>query len=269
MTSVGFAILVFALFKPFGMGDLGWIVYIHLAVIWVLGIGGCYVTEAILKYILHMPASFDQGAEYIIRRNLRFQLINTPLMTLMVCVYLHFAMSAHGLPSPLTWLGYLSMLFILAFCSFTIGVYWRFKYRIQYLTAELAETKKLNERIETIKASKNNSITLYGTTSESVTLDIANLLYIESIGNYVKVIYLDTKNMLTSQMLRSTSKQMEETLKDYPMVVRCHRAFLVNLAQVEKIISQSGTMQLLIKHSHDTLPVSRSNIAQVKAAFAH
>ena len=53
----------------------------------------------------------------------------------------------------------------------------------------------------------------------------------------------------------------------YPMIVRCHRTFLVNLQQVELIISKSGTVQLLIKHCHDYLPVSRSNIAQIKEAL--
>jgi DNA-binding LytR/AlgR family response regulator len=62
-------------------------------------------------------------------------------------------------------------------------------------------------------------------------------------------------------------KQMEETLHEYPMIGRCHRAFLVNLGQVEHIGSHSGSTQLLIKHCHESLPVSRSNMAQVKAAI--
>ena len=62
-------------------------------------------------------------------------------------------------------------------------------------------------------------------------------------------------------------KQMEETLKDYPMIVRCHRAFLVNLGQVERIVSHSGSTQLLIKYCHESLPVSRSNMSQVKATI--
>ena len=60
---------------------------------------------------------------------------------------------------------------------------------------------------------------------------------------------------------------MEDDLRAYPMIVRCHRAFLVNLQQVEEIVSRSGAMQLLIKHSHDFLPVSRSNMTQVKEAI--
>jgi DNA-binding LytR/AlgR family response regulator len=68
-------------------------------------------------------------------------------------------------------------------------------------------------------------------------------------------------------MLRATSKQMEDDLKDYPMIVRCHRAFLVNLGQVEKIVSKAGSMQLVMKYNHEVIPVSRSNMSQVKNAI--
>ena len=99
-----------------------------------------------------------------------------------------------------------------------------------------------------------------------MTLPISDLLFIEAVGNYVKVCHLRDGQVRTD-MLRVTMKQMEETLQGYPMVVRCHRAFLVNLGQVEQIISHSGSTQLLIKHCHESLPVSRSNMAQVRAAI--
>ena len=86
------------------------------------------------------------------------------------------------------------------------------------------------------------------------------------MGNYMKVSHLRNE-LVRTDMLRATMKQMEETLQDYPMIVRCHRAFLVNLGQVEQIVSHSGSTQLLIKHCHESLPVSRSNMAQVKAAI--
>ena len=57
--------------------------YVHCIDIWLLGVGGCYVTEAILR-LSHMPASLDRGVDYIIRRNLWFQLINTHLLALIV-----------------------------------------------------------------------------------------------------------------------------------------------------------------------------------------
>ena len=80
-------------------------------------------------------------------------------------------------------------------------------------------------------------------------------------------IYQLSEGQVCADMLRATSKQMEDDLRAYPMIVRCHRAFLVNLQQVEQIVSRAGTMQLIIKHCQESLPVSRSNMAQVKEAI--
>ena len=177
---------------------------------------------------------------------------------------------------------YLETLVIIAFLSFAIGLYWRFKFRSKYLAMELEETRLLNEQLKEIQSEKTSEkplqqtpdstvcqsqdLTLTGTTNESVTLQISDLLFIEAVGNYVKVNHLRNDQVHTD-MLRATMKQMEETLLPYPMIVRCHRAFLVNLGQVEQIISHSGSTQLLIKHCHESLPVSRSNMAQVRAAI--
>jgi DNA-binding LytR/AlgR family response regulator len=59
-------------------------------------------------------------------------------------------------------------------------------------------------------------------------------------------------------------KQMEDELQDYSMIVRCHRAFMVNLGQVEQISSNSRAMQLVMRHSQDAIPVSRSNVNKLK-----
>jgi hypothetical protein len=271
VASTAFVTLALAVFKPFGLDAWHWQAYVHLAIIFLLGVAACMLTDVVLKYVVRMPRSYDHGASYIIRRNLWFQLINTPLIALAICLYRHFVLSNSVEGNLLSWSNYLETLIIIAFCSFVIGLYWRFRFRSLYLAAELEEVRQLNEQLSKVKEEgsevEGGAVTLAGTTSESITLSVDDLLYIESVGNYVKVCYLDAGRMPALQMLRATSKQMEETLKEYPMVVRCHRAFLVNLQQVEKIVSQSGTMQLKMRHTGDILPVSRSNTAQVKAAF--
>ena len=275
LVSVAFAILAFAVFQPLGMDKLGWLLYVHLLAILLLGVGVCYVSELILTYLLHKPSASDKGVDYVIHRNLWFQLINTPLMALMVCLYLHFEMSAKGLPSPLNPKGYATMLMVLAFCSFAIGLYWRFKYRSRYLAMELEEARVLNEALKKLQPkvsgqqelitseTASDIITLAGTTNENVTLCVSFLLYIEAVGNYVKVCHL-IDGQVRTDMLRATSKQMEQTLQAYPMVVRCHRAYLVNIMQVEQVVSRSGTTQLMMKPNHESIPVSRSHMAAVK-----
>ena len=280
--STTFIVVALAVFKPFGLDAWQWQAYVHLVALGVIGFFICMLTDIILKYVVKMPRSFKKGAEYIIRRNLWFQFINTPLVALGICLYRHFVLSDRVEGNQLSVVNFLETLAIIAFCSFAIGLYWRFQFRSKYLAMELEETRLLNEQLKEIQSEKpseeplqqapestvapSQELTLTGTTNESVTLQISHLLYIEAVGNYVKVNHLRDGQMHTD-MLRATMKQLEETLLPYPMVVRCHRAFLVNLGQVEQITSHSGSTQLLIKHCHESLPVSRSNMAQVKSAI--
>ena len=280
VVSCAFMVLAIAIFKPFGLGVWQWQAYIHLLSIFALGLLSCFLTEIILRYVIRMPRSYDRGVSYIISRNLRFQCINTPLVSLLICLYRHYAMSDLVEGNKLSLTNYLETLVIIAFLSFAIGLYWRFKFRSRYLAAELEETKLLNEQLKKLQretspapsSSRGGSITqeeskgiltLTGTTNESITLEIPNLLYIEAVGNYVKVCQLKDDDVHTT-MLRATMKQMEDELQAYPMIVRCHRAFMVNLGQVEQISSNSRAMQLVMHHSHDAIPVSRSNVSKLK-----
>lgn len=285
-----FVILALAIFKPFGLDMWQWEAYIHLLNIFVMGVVVCMFSDLVMKYIVGMPSSHDQGVDYIIRRNLWFQFINTPLVAFMICLYRHFILSNKIEGNQLSVSNFLETLLIIAFCSFAIGLYWRFKYRSRYLAAELEETRLLNEQLQKIRQTallpasvpydavtkeqkeaaislpQNAVIKLTGTTNDSISLQISDLLYVEAVGNYVKVFHL-CEGKVRTDMLRATSKQIENDLRAYPLIVRCHRAFVVNLQQVEQIISKSGSMQLLIKHCHDYLPVSRSNISQVKESI--
>ena len=276
IVSTAFIILALAIFKPFGLEVWQWQAYVHLLALFVLGLFGCFLTEVILKYIVRMPRSYDRGVSYIISRNLRFQCINTPLVSLLICVYRHFAMSDLIEGNKLSVTNFLETLVIIAFLSFTVGLYWRFKFRSRYLAAELEETRLLNEQLKKLQTSEQDiqptqeddtnpasQITLEGNTNEHVNLEISDLLYIEAVGNYVKVVLLREGEVHTN-MLRATMKQMEDQLQAYAIIVRCHRAFMVNLNQVEHISSNSRAMQLVMRHSHDAIPVSRSNYIKLK-----
>ena len=279
LVSTAFIVLALAIFKPFALEVWQWQAYVHLLCIFALGLLSCTITEFILKFVVRMPRSYDRGISYIISRNLRFQCINTLLVALLICLYRHFAMSGLVEANKLSVGNYLETLMIIAFLSFAIGLYWRFKFRSRYLAAELEETRQMNEQLKKLQREASapseekgekitleelsDTLTLTGSTNESVSVEISNLLYIEAVGNYVKVTQLRDGEVHTN-MLRATMKQLEDTLQAYPMIVRCHRAFMVNLAQVEQISSNSRAMQLVIRHSHDAIPVSRSNVNKLK-----
>lgn len=269
--SVGFIVLTLGIFKPFGLDADELEIYIHLFAIFVMGMACCALTEIILKYVVRMPRSMDKGVSYIISRNLRFQLINTPLVSFVICLYRNYALCTHNPENHLSVANFLETLVILSFCSFIVGLYWRFKFRSRFLQLELEELRVMNDQLktlgdaeaETVEEVRDEQVTLCGTTSDTVTLDISNLLYIETVGNYVKVYHL-AEGKICVDMLRVTSKLVEEQLASFPQVVRCHRAFLVNLSQVEQIVSRAGSVQLVISHCSESIPVSRSNIAQIR-----
>jgi len=304
IVSCAFIVLAIAIFKPFGLEVWQWQAYVHLLAIFALGLLSCSLTEIILRYVVRMPRSYERGVSYIISRNLRFQFINTPLVSLLICLYRHFVMSSVVDGNKLSVGNYLETLVIIAFLSFAIGLYWRFKFRSRYLAAELEETRLMNEQLKKLQREASaapsegkderdaqekskGTITLTGNTNESVTLEISDLLYLEAVGNYVKIVSKREKSEpdlisereqsrptvkvtqlrdggVRSHMLRATMKQMEDALQNYPMIVRCHRAFMVNLGQVEQISSNSRAMQLVMRHTHDAIPVSRSNSYKLK-----
>ena len=120
-----------------------------------------------------------------------------------------------------------------------------------------------SERQSNENRSLSGTITLSGSTKESVTLHPDNILYLESIGNYIKVVYLAGDNVKSKQ-LRNTLGQMEQELKSYSGIVRCHRAYMANFAFVTSVEGNSQGLQLHLRHINETLPVSRSYIKSIR-----
>ena len=292
--SISFTLITLAVFKKCGLDLTDLTCYGHMVLILLLSLMTSQVADLTLKYLLRLPPSFDQGVSYILRRNLIFQLINTPLVALMLTFYFHYLLGDRIEDNSISWHNYLETLAIISFCAVLLGFYWRIHFRSRFLKMELRETRQMNEDLkrlqqEAIRRAEQaettlsqqtvpeavaptstpapSHIVLTGTTNETVSLSVADLLYVEAVGNYVKVYHLRADGTVRSDMLRATSRQIETDLTAYPTIVRCHRAFLVNLQQVEQIVSQSGAMQLNIKHCQESIPVSRSNISQIKEAL--
>lgn len=134
--------------------------------------------------------------------------------------------------------------------------------KLQQQNHKTEETSLSDEEVNPCQS----TIVLTGTTNDTIKLQLQDVIYLEAVGNYVKVFQLQD-GVVKNEMIRSTLKQIEQQLSVCPMIVRCHRAFLVNLQQVERILSKSSSMQLLMKHCNETIPVSRSNMAQIKEAI--
>lgn len=137
------------------------------------------------------------------------------------------------------------------------------------LKRNLNSSKEINQILsERIKISpiKEDLITLNKSTKESISIRPDDILYLESEGNYVNVHYRQDEKV-TYKQIRSTIKQMEETLQNHPMFIRCHRAFIVNINYISNAEGNAQGYQLTLSNVPLEIPVSRTYLKNIKDAL--
>lgn len=123
----------------------------------------------------------------------------------------------------------------------------------------------LSERIN-ISPKQEDLITLNKSTKESISIRPEDILYMESEGNYVNVHYRQDEKV-TYKQIRSTIKQMEESLQNHPMFIRCHRAFIVNINYISNAEGNAQGYQLTLSNVPLEIPVSRTYLKNIKDAL--
>jgi hypothetical protein len=102
---------------------------------------------------------------------------------------------------------------------------------------------------------------------DTVTLDAAQLLYVESSDNYCTVVY-QKNSQLVKPLLRSSLSRMEGQI-NRPRIVRCHRSYVVNLDRVERVTGNAQGYRLHLANGLVQVPVSRQYndtlVAELKA----
>lgn len=120
----------------------------------------------------------------------------------------------------------------------------------------LAESAKQEEK-SSVKA--DAILTLHGNTKTdtSLSVNIGQLYYVESDANYLQVALLED-GQLEKKSIRMTLKQFEEATQDFPKLIRCHRAFIVNMNHVTYFEGSASKGELHFDFIADVVPVSRT-----------
>lgn len=84
-----------------------------------------------------------------------------------------------------------------------------------------------------------------------------DLLFAKADGNYV-MIYILEDGFLKSELKRISLKQLEIQLVAYPYLLRCHRAYLLNVKRVVKLSGNSQGYLISFDRTEDKVPVSRA-----------
>jgi DNA-binding LytR/AlgR family response regulator len=136
--------------------------------------------------------------------------------------------------------------------------------KAQMLQQNLREAIKTNQELQKIQTLKKeskesiktaNTITLYSDTSESLTFNLPDLLFVEADDNYSTVIWKEGE-ALQKKLLRVNLKNLESQL-DNSFMLRCHRSYIVNVNAIHAISGNTNGYKLKINGSDFSIPVSR------------
>lgn len=90
-----------------------------------------------------------------------------------------------------------------------------------------------------------------------------NILYIESLQNYVRI-HHTTDNKPQVITVRRTLSSLAAELKDSSLA-RCHRSYIVNTRMIISAAGNAQGLQLTLHHTSDVVPVSRSYVDAFRA----
>ncbi len=133
------------------------------------------------------------------------------------------------------------------------------------LIQEKKSIQKQVEKYEENYLNKSVSFVSENNTGD-LTLLIADLVLIKSADNYVEIIYKEGENF-KKKLIRNTLKNIEQQIKSYSNLIRCHRICIVNTHYVEKLNKNYNNHWLAIKGYDEQIPVSRQYLLKLKEAL--
>ena len=272
------AILFISVFLPFGLNHFGWL---RWALIGGLGIiiAFCVLTsELIVEKLFRMPNDVSLGSQYIIKRNIRFESINTLFSVILMSLFLDAFANNDIVDNHFSWATLGTVIAINCFTTIVIHVYWRSVYKKRYIIKQLEEAQLLNGMLQerqrhntkeqptaqpTPTADNDDVVCISGATKESLEVRPSEVLFATSEGNYVRVHYINDGNE-HNMLIRTSMKNVADLLCRHSYIMQCHRAFIVNLRHVEKVESRNSGIALVMQYGEESVLVSKQYASEVK-----
>lgn len=141
--------------------------------------------------------------------------------------------------------------------------------QIRVMLTSLRELREINQILESeqtklrSQASEDalpDKFILHGDSRESLIVNPLDIMYVESVGNYLSIVYFNESELCTKR-LRSSLKDVEEALEAYHFLVHIHRAFLVNINFITQVSGNSAGYKISLFSTDKVLPVSKANVA--------
>lgn len=260
--------LILGIFEPFHfrLNNFG-----QLCVLWVFAAIACAVSVVGFVIVPKIFKRFYDPEQWTVGKTL-LHCISILIAIGVACfIYEHYYLMNIGFMTDFGTGSFYQVLFIDLLAALTIGIipisFGLFTVENNALKRNLDEARMLNR----VLADRNKpeeeataAITLSGDTKESVKVLPEKIVYMEASGNYVDICYTE-KEREKHKLLRSTIKQMEETVEAYPFLVRCHRAYIVNMNQIRNVNGNAQGYRLNLMDAEQEIPVSRTYMRVFKS----
>lgn len=104
--------------------------------------------------------------------------------------------------------------------------------------------------------------------SEKLALSSGELILVKSAENYVEIQYLAGVT-LTKKLLRATFNSIEDQLRPFSQMIRCHRTYIINMDHVMKLYREYGRIYLKMNGIEEDIPVSRQYLLGIRNALGN
>lgn len=135
------------------------------------------------------------------------------------------------------------------------------------LKQNLEAALRINQELGKIRAMKTEQprpashVTLYSDTSDSLSFNLPDLLFIEADDNYCTVFWKEQAD-IRKRLLRVNLKSLESQLNN-SFALRCHRSYIVNVNAISAVSGNANGYRLKINGSDFSVPVSRQKGKEV------
>ncbi len=265
------ALLLLVLFRPFGIGgDKN--PYVAIAGVVVL-----VFISSMLSSLLSIPL-FRRNETPLFSNELKKMnaeyIINIPILAFFLITYIGWycygtISSGWIIDGQFVLWPYLSAIVCVTFVSIPIYIWNRDQLKKRFMKKEIEELQALNTLLESeqkmlrSRLTKDNvidKIIIHGDSRESLIVNPLDIMYVESVGNYLNLVYFNDSD-LCQKRLRSSLKDVEETLEAFPFMIHTHRAFLVNINFITQVSGNSAGYKINMFSTDRVLPVSKANVA--------
>jgi LytTr DNA-binding domain len=243
-----FIALFLIIIQPFGISN--WEISNKSAYLFAYGIVTA-LCVLVIKLVVHYKyASYNEQAGWTVWKEILALLIL--LLLISICNYVltiklfHLNFNFSGLASMFL------MVTIIGIFPIVFGVMLNYIYQLKKYEKPIVVSHSKSDQTP---ITDNILKLIADNEKDTIELNAENLFYIESADNYSTVLY-EKEGKLQKELLRSSLTRLETQISNNS-IVRCHRSFIVNLDNVQKVTGNAQGYKLNLKSVEFQVPVAR------------